>query len=85
MNSLVCLAVSPGKGGGMLVVALNIRIDAADEVAHGSKGASPDALRSDHAEPNLHLIEPGAVGGRVMQMDCRMGSKPVLHSFGLMS
>ena len=42
MNSLACLAVSPSKGGSILVVALNISIDVADEVAHGSKGASPD-------------------------------------------
>ncbi len=50
----------------MLIVALNVRIDAADKVAHGSKGATADALRSNHAEPNLHLVEPGAIGGRVM-------------------
>lgn len=68
----------------MLIVALDIGVDAMDQVAHGSKATTPDALAADHAEPDFDLVEPGRIGWGVMKLHSGMGFEPGLDALGLM-
>ncbi len=52
------------------------------EVRHGGEDAARDYISFDFREPQLYLIEPRAVGRRVMQMDPGMILKELPDALG---
>jgi hypothetical protein len=55
----------------------------APEIAGGGEDAPGDHVTLDFGEPDLDLVEPGAVGGREMEMHVRVFTQPLLHGRGL--
>lgn len=63
----------------MLVIALDITVNVADQVGDGRKRTTPDRLLGNEPEPAFHLIEPGCIGGGEVQMGMRMFGEPGPH------
>src|SRR5688500_13501547 len=59
--------------------------DLATEIGGRGEDAAADEVALDLGEPDLDLVEPGAVGRRVVDLDGGMFVEPLLHGFGLMS
>ena len=53
------------------------------EIVSGGEVASPQQLTDQAAQPKLHLIQPGSVGGREVHVEARMPCQPPLHLGGL--
>ena len=70
----------PGVGIGVL----DEMVDLADQVFHASEGAPADGLLSDNIEPYLHLVQPGSIGRRKMNLKARMNGQPALNPRMLM-
>src|SRR5665647_2493173 len=56
--------VVPGEGGRVLVVALDVVHDLLDELLLGGPHAASHHLPRKDVEEDLHLVQPGGVGGR---------------------
>src|SRR6202040_2909840 len=56
----------------------------AGKILDGGEDSSLDDFALDPREPQFHLIEPGRVGGREVEMDVRMLSQEVLYPLCLM-
>src|SRR4030042_5801098 len=65
----------PGVGIGVL----DEMVDLADQVFHASECAPADGLLSDNIEPYLHLVQPGSIGRRKMNLKARMSGQPALN------
>lgn len=63
---------------------LNEVIDFRVQVLDAPEGASSNRLLSDQVEPDLHLVKPGGVGRRQMDVKTRMQGQPALHPGMLM-
>jgi len=68
---------------GMVVLA-DIAHELALEIGDGSKDAACDDIAFDAVEPQLDLVKPRGVGGRVVELDIRMGGEEGAHRRGLM-
>lgn len=62
-----------GLGGGgpdertaVVVVVLDEGVDLVSQLRDRREGSAADGLLGDDAEPALHLVQPGGVGGRVV-------------------
>jgi hypothetical protein len=53
------------------------------EVFDVGEDAAGDHIALDAAEPVLNLVEPGRVGGRVVDRNVRMLGEEVINSVGL--
>ena len=78
------VSVDPLNRFGRFVVLANIAHEFAFEVWHRSKDAACDDLALDAVEPQLDLVEPGRVGGRIVNVDLGMVGQEVAHRLGLM-
>ena len=65
--------VGPFEGPGGAVVVVDEGHDAGGEVIDRGEGGAPEELAGQDGEPDLDLIEPGAVGGRVVEDDAMGG------------
>jgi hypothetical protein len=64
----------------VLVVVLDEVVDLALEVGHGVKGAAADGALRNQSEPALNLVEPGGVGGGVVEVKARTPGEPGFDS-----
>ena len=55
------------------------RVNPANQFAHIAEGAATDRTLGDEAKPPFHLVQPGRVGRREMQMEARAMSEPRFH------
>jgi len=55
-------------------------VDPEDEFFHTAERSAPDGLLRDPVEPDLHLVEPGGIGGREMYMEARSSGQPAFHA-----
>ena len=72
-NSFGAVLVGPREGDGGLIVVSDVAHDLPAKVALGGEDAAGDDIALDLGEPDLDLIEPGGIGGRVMELDARVG------------
>ncbi len=66
----------PDEGSGSLVVSSDEGVDVGDEVLDAGEGRAVKRLLGEDREPDFDLVEPGGVGGRVMEMDVLMALQP---------
>ncbi len=64
----------------MLIPMIDKLPDATARIRYRGEGAAANSALSDQPEPTLDLVEPGAVGGGVMNMKTLMSCKPAAHS-----
>ena len=58
----------PRKGPGPAVVSLHEVLNLADQLPDAPEGATANSLLGDATEPDLHLVEPGGIRRRVVDM-----------------
>ena len=75
-------ALGPLEGDGMLVSGCGEGINGAAYIAHRGRVETLEGCPSENAEPDLHLIEPGSMGGSVVKVDQGMAGQPPVV-FGL--
>jgi len=63
----------------------NILHDLALEIRLGSKDSPGDDIALDLGEPDLHLVQPGRVGGCVVNLNRTIGLQELIHPFGFVS
>lgn len=63
----------------------NVSHQLSAKIISRSKDASGNAIPLDLTEPEFDLVQPGAVGRRVVDLDAGVLVKPRLHLFGLVS
>src|SRR3972149_10028148 len=83
MYSLSRVAVRPAEGLGGAAVEPHVAQDLAHQVEDGPEDAPSDAISGDQAEPDFHLVPPGGIGGREMELHVRMTLPPGTHGRGL--
>ena len=66
----------PHEGLGVLIVVFNELMDFALQIGHGVEGAAADRALRDESEPALDLIEPGGVGGGVVNVEACAACEP---------
>src|SRR2546428_2142630 len=69
----------PHEWGRMAVPFGDVGLDMTDQSADGVKGATPDRLARENAEPRLHHVEPGRALRSEVELDLRMRAEPRLH------
>ena len=67
----------PDKRFCLRVVGTNEAVDFGHEVPDAAETASADGLLGDQVEPDLHMIEPGRVGRRIVDVITRTGRQPL--------
>ncbi len=76
------IAIGPFERPGGFVVMTNVTHDFSGEIVLGGEDASGDQITLDFGKPDFDLIEPGGVGGRVMQGEVGISSKEFGDVFG---
>ena len=71
------IAVSPTDRFGILVVARDVAPDFARQVGQRRKDPPGEQVPLDFGEPEFHLIQPGRVGRREMQVHVGMRDQKV--------
>ena len=66
----------PHEGPGVLIVVFDELMDFAFQVGHRVERAAADGALRDEPEPALNLIEPGGVGGRVVNVEAWTACEP---------
>ena len=69
----------PPKRSGFRIVLLDKRFNVVNQVLHTPKRPAADDPLGDEVKPNLHLIQPRGVGGRVVHMIARARRQPRSH------
>ena len=65
------------------VVLANELLDPGDKGFHAPESPASNSLLGDDVEPDFHLIQPGGVGGCVVNLETGMGSQPSFN-FGML-
>src|SRR5438046_1835570 len=65
--------VGPLEGAGRAIVVIDEGEDAGREILDRGEGAATEELASQDRQPDLDLVEPGAMVGRVVQDDAVAG------------
>src|SRR6266498_5386961 len=68
---------------GVLIVCSNEVVNVMPQLLGAGETGGGERLAAENAEPDLHLIEPGGMRGRVMEVDVGMPLQPAV-AFGLM-
>lgn len=63
----------------------NEDVNLSGEIFDAVKSTTPYGLLGNEVEPDFHLVEPGSIGGGVMQMIAGSGREPASHFRVLMS
>jgi hypothetical protein len=79
------IAIGPFERPGGFVVLTNVAHDFSGEIVLGTEDASGDQVTLDFGEPDFDLIEPGRIGGRVVQGEVGIGLEEFADAFGFMS
>ena len=66
-----------------LIIAVDERLDVRLQFADGGEGRAGKRLSGEDREPDFHLIEPGRLCGREVEVNVRMAFEPAVF-FGLM-
>ena len=77
------IEILPAEGGRALGVETDVAHDLAGEIRDGGKDATGEKIALDFCEPEFDLVEPGGIGGGVMEAHARVGGQKVLHPWGL--
>lgn len=75
----------PDEGLWILVVGSDVIVNGADEFVDVPEYSAADALLGNFRKPSLHLIKPGAAGGREMEMVAGVLLEPRSHFGRLVS
>jgi hypothetical protein len=70
--------LDPPKRLGGLIAGRHVETDRVLQLAGAPVGAPPQLSLSEQRKPALHLIDPGAVGGREMDLEAGMAEQPAL-------
>ena len=54
-------------------------VDAGDEILDAAEAAAADGPLGNQSEPSFHLIEPGRISGRVMNVESGSRGEPDTH------
>ena len=84
MNALLGVLVRPPEGVAIPVVESDVTHQLAPQIGRRGEDPAGNEIALDFAEPDLHLVEPRAVGRRVVDLDRRVGCEPVPDRPGLM-
>ena len=76
------ITIGPFERPGGFVVMTNVTHDFSGEIVLEGEDASGDQITLDFGQPDFDLIEPGRVGGRVMQGEVGIGLKEFGDAFG---
>lgn len=79
------IAVGPANRLRIFVVSLDVAADLACQVGERGEDAPREQVTFDFVEPEFHLVEPGRVGGREVQLDPRVSVEERLHQLRLVS
>src|SRR3989304_3911122 len=82
-DSPLRIPVRPEEGLGLDVVAHDVGQELPLEIERRGEDPTSDAIPLELSEPQLHLVEPGAVGRSVEQLHAGMPGPPGLHLRGL--
>ncbi len=77
------VGIFPANGLSALGVKPDVAHDLGCEVVDGGEDAACDNIALDFGEPDFDLIEPGGVGGSVVQLQTRMFVEQILDELGL--
>lgn len=66
----------------MLIPVRYKTLDLATQVGDRGTGTAADSALSDQAKPALDLVQPGGIGGRVVQVEARMAREPGCYGQG---
>ena len=81
-DSMGRVTVDPFNGFGREVVLTDIAHKFAFQIGDRGKDAAGDHVALDLGEPEFHLIQPGRVGRREMELDVRMRVQELAHLRG---
>src|SRR5215210_498874 len=76
------ISVGPFERNSSFVVVAEVAHDLALEISLGAKDAAGDDFSLELGEPELHLVEPGGIGGREVQVNLRMLLQESLDRLG---
>ena len=79
------MGVSPLKGLGLFVVATDVADEFPIEIFHRDEDAASDYISLDFGKPDLNLVEPGGVGGCVMDANITIALQKFPDLGGTMS
>ena len=68
----------------MAVVLFEVNTDRSFQFANAAVNAAAQLPFGEQRKPALDQVEPGAAGGRKVQMEARMAQEPALDGWGLM-
>ena len=74
----------PDERLGVSIGVLDEMVDLPDQVFHASECPPTDGLLGDDIEPYLHLVQPGRIRRREMNLKARMNGQPALDPRMLM-
>jgi len=69
----------PCEGAAFLVVVVDEVVDFGNKVFDVPEAAATDRLWGDETEPSLNLVEPGRVGGCVVNLEAGPFGEPEAH------
>ena len=81
-DSIGWVRVSPSKGSGSLIVGFDVAHEFAAQISHGCEDSTGNNVALDFGEPVFDLVEPGTLGGRVMQRHVWMVGHEAIHELG---
>src|ERR1700737_4851769 len=75
--------LDPDEGCGVLVVSSDVELNRSLKLTRAAVSAAADLLLGEHPKPALDLVDPGTVGGRVMDLEAGMAEQPAPDQLGL--
>src|SRR5262249_18437792 len=75
--------LDPDEGLGLLVVNLEVKANCVFQLARAAMRPTPDLLLGQGCEPALDLIEPGAVGRCVVDLEAGVTQQPAPDQLSL--
>src|SRR3990172_11830382 len=70
----------PDERPSVLVMVLNELVDLADQISDAPERSPANGLLGNEVKPDLHLIEPGCIGGGIVNVITRASRQPTLNS-----
>ena len=70
--------LSPDEGSRVLIPVVDVVVDVSDETLDGFEGASTNGLAGEDSEPGLDHVEPRRPLGGEVELNPRVGLKPLL-------
>ena len=81
-DSIGWVRISPSKGSGRLIVGFDVAHEFATQIGHGFEDSAGNNVTLNFGEPVFDLVEPGTIGGRVVQRHVWMVGKEAIHELG---